>query len=188
MTPEQAAERAAELLPTARTSVLFGRATVEVAREEWAAAAAALRDDARLAASCFDLLTAVDHRDEGFEVVLHLWSLAARTSVLLSTRCPRDDAWVPSLADVFAGADWHERETAEMFGLAFEGHPGLAPLLLPPGFVGTPLRKDFVLASRVAKPWPGLEDAGETQPARGRRRVQPPGVPRPGTWTTGDPA
>ena len=187
MTPEQVAERAAALLPAARTGVASGRATVEVVRQEWEEAATALRDDARLAASCFDLLTAVDHLDEGFEVVLHLWSLVERASVLLSTRCPRTDARVPSLARVFAGADWHERETAEMFGLEFEGHPGLAPLLLPPGFAGAPLRKDFVLASRVARPWPGGEEPGQTQPARGRRRVQPPGVPRPGTWTTGDP-
>jgi NADH-quinone oxidoreductase subunit C len=75
---------------------------------------------------------------------------------------------------VFAGADWHERETHEMFGIEFSGHPGLAPLLLPPGFEGHPLRKDFVLAARVAKAWPGEKEPGGDRP---RRRARPLGVP-----------
>ena len=185
MTPEQAAERAGRLLPDARTAVAFGRATVEVRRGAWGEAVTALRDDPHLAASCFDLLTAVDHLDDGLEVVLHLWSLAERVSVLVATRCPRDDPRVPSLAGVFAGADWHERQAAEMFGLSFDGHPRLAPLLLPEGFAGTPLRKDFVLASRVATTWPGAKEPGEREPARGRRRVRPPGVPH--DWPRKDP-
>ena len=51
-----------------------------------------------------------------------------------------------------------------MFGVYFDGHPKLIPLLLPDGFEGTPLRKDFVLASRVAKQWPGEVDPGESSP------------------------
>jgi NADH-quinone oxidoreductase subunit C len=78
-----------------------------------------------------------------------------------------------------------------MFGIGFDGHPGLAPLLLPDGFEGTPLRKEFVLASRVAKDWPGRKEPGESDAERrtgtgatpGRRRaVMPPGVPAPGAW------
>jgi NADH-quinone oxidoreductase subunit C len=65
-----------------------------------------------------------------------------------------------------------------MFGILFEGHPNLVPLLLPDGFQGHPLRKDFVLAARVAKPWPGAKEPGESgQGAPSRRRVRPPGVP-----------
>jgi NADH:ubiquinone oxidoreductase subunit C len=91
-----------------------------------------------------------------------------------------------SVADVYAGAAWHERETHEMFGLAFDNAEGagdqLAPLLLPDGFEGHPLRKDFVLASRVVKPWPGAKEPGESDhdlggKSPGRRRVKPPGVP-----------
>ena len=73
---------------------------------------------------------------------------------------PRPTPRLDSLVPVFAGADWHERETHEMFGIEFTGHPGLAPLLLPPGFEGHPLRKDFVLAARVAKALAGGEGAG----------------------------
>ena len=84
-------------------------------------------------------------------------------------------------------AGWHERETFEMFGVVFDGHPNLVPLLLPDGFEGHPLRKDFVLASRVAKAWPGAKEPGESDsdvhtPAPGRRRVLPPGVPDPAQW------
>jgi NADH-quinone oxidoreductase subunit C len=64
------------------------------------------------------------------------------------------ESWVP----VYPGADWHERETWEMFGITFEGHPAIRHLYLPNDFEGHPLRKDFPLLSRVVKPWPGLVD------------------------------
>jgi NADH-quinone oxidoreductase subunit C len=64
-----------------------------------------------------------------------------------------------------------------MFGLVFDGHPHPAPLLLPDGFAGHPLRKDFVLASRVAKEWPGAKEPGESHTGATRRRMRPPGVP-----------
>jgi len=67
---------------------------------------------------------------------------------------PTADTWVP----VFAGANWHERETAEMFGIDFAGHPNLIKLYLPGAFEGHPLRKDFPLLSRRVKPWPGIVD------------------------------
>ncbi len=84
---------------------------------------------------------------------------------------------------MFHGANWHERETYEMFGVVFAGHPNLVPLLLPDGFEGHPLRKEFVLASRVAKEWPGAREPGESA-AGGpvRRRMRPPGVPDPADW------
>jgi NADH-quinone oxidoreductase subunit C len=87
--------------------------------------------------------------------------------------------------DTFPGAAWHERETHEMFGVDFPGHPGgLAPLLLPPQFEGHPLRKEFILAARVAKPWPGAKEPGESHdPTTARRSpMRPPGVPAPGEW------
>ena len=141
-----------------------------------------MRDDPALGLGLFDLLTAVDEQPHGLDVVLRLWSPAGRHGLLLRTRCPRDDAHVPSLTGVFAGADWHERHAAEMFDLAFDGHPGLEPLLLPAGFAGAPLRKDFVLASRVVKPWPGAPEPGQSSAEAAqapRRRTLPPGCPRP---------
>ena len=77
---------------------------------------------------------------------------------------PRAESWVP----LFRGADWHERETWEMYGVEFEGHPGLRHLYLPGEFEGFPLRKDFPLLAREVKPWPGLVNVeglpGEDEP------------------------
>jgi len=115
--------------------------------------------------------------------VAHMWSVADRFGVLVRTRVPLDAPTVPSIVDIYPGAAWHERETHEMFGVDFDGHPGLAPLLLPPEFEGHPLRKDFVLASRAAKDWPGAKEPGESEHAPTKRqKMRPPGVPDPSEW------
>lgn len=72
----------------------------------------------------------------------------------LDDDAPTVDSWTP----IYAGADWHEREAWEMFGITFTGHPGLRRLYLPTDFEGTPLRKDFPLVARMVKPWPGIVD------------------------------
>jgi NADH-quinone oxidoreductase subunit C len=129
-------------------------------------------------ASFFDFLTAVD-RGDTFEVVLRLWDPVARQATVLTTSCPRQEPRVPTLTAVFKGAAWHERAVADLFGIAFDGHL-TTPLLLSPTFEGHPLRKDFVLAARVAKAWPGAKEPGESDADLGRpsrRRPQPLGVP-----------
>jgi len=73
---------------------------------------------------------------------------------------------VDSIAALYSGADWHEREIHEMYGIGFEGHRYLEPLYLPTGFEGHPLRKDYPLLSRVVKPWPGIVDV-EPMPGGG---------------------
>lgn len=130
----------------------------DVPRQRWVQAAA----EAAAQAPFFDVLLGVDLAGDGFQVVLRLWSVAGRRAVLLSTRCPRDDARVPSLSGVLPGAAWHERETAEMLGIVFDGHPGLEPLLLPTGFLGHPLRKEHVLARRDPAAWPGAVEPGSS--------------------------
>ena len=67
---------------------------------------------------------------------------------------PVVDSWIPN----YAGANWHERECHEMFGIGFTGHPDLRNMYLPTGFEGYPLRKDFPLLARMVKPWPGIAD------------------------------
>lgn len=80
---------------------------------------------------------------------------------------PRAESWVP----VYPGADWHERECWEMFGIGFDGHPGMRHLYLPSEFEGHPLRKDYPLLSREIKPWPGLVDV---EPMPGEEVTQEP--------------
>ncbi|WP_435871882.1 NADH-quinone oxidoreductase subunit C [Micromonospora echinospora] len=190
MTPEEVGRRVVELLaPVEATASVSGgqgyaRATVDVPPASWADAVRAARDDAELGFDFLDWLSAVDELADGFDVVLHLWSVRGRHGLLLRTRVPRDAPVVASVVDLFPGAAWHERETHEMFGIDFAGHGELRPLLLPPEFEGHPLRKEFVLASRVAKPWPGAKEPGESAAGGGRRPVRPPGVPAPGEWGT----
>jgi NADH-quinone oxidoreductase subunit C len=160
----------------------FARATVDVPAAVWVGAVTAARDE--LGCDFFDWLSAVDELESGYRVVAHVWSTTRRHGVLLRTRVPREGAALASVVGVYPGAAWHERETYEMFGVDFPGHPGLAPLLLPPEFEGHPLRKDFVLATRVAKPWPGAKEPGESHVEGTARRqpMRPPGVPAAGEW------
>lgn len=159
----------------ARVSESFGQTTVEVDPDGWIG----LLESARAGGyEFFDWLTAVDEPPEAFAVVVHLFAPVSHAHLLLRTRVSRADPRLPSAVGVFRGADWHERETFEMFGVVFEGHPNLVPLLLPEGFEGFPLRKDFVLAARVAKAWPGAKEPGESgHGSPSRRKTLPPGVP-----------
>jgi NADH-quinone oxidoreductase subunit C len=162
----------------------FGERTVTVAPGDWLAT---LERAHGLGYTFFDWLTAVDEEAAGFDIFAHVAKIegaerAAR--LLIRTRIPKDKPELPSAVPVYRGANWHERETFEMFGVTFTGHPNLIPLLLPDGFDGHPLRKDFVLAARVAKEWPGVKEPGEGGPSHAapagratRRRMVPPGVP-----------
>ena len=102
--------------------------------------------------------------EERFEVLSRLADVTDGDAVILSTGVSKDDPRIASVVEVFGGANWHEREAAEMFGIVFEGHPQLEHLYLPDGFQGNPMRKTFPLLSREVKPWPGTVDV-EDMPA-----------------------
>ena len=85
-------------------------------------------------------------------------TLGAHQRVILKTDVDDSDPHAESWVSVYPGADWHERETWEMFGIVFDGHPALRHLYLPFEFEGHPLRKDYPLLAREVKPWPGLVD------------------------------
>ncbi|GII64123.1 hypothetical protein Skr01_42080 [Sphaerisporangium krabiense] len=160
----------------AEVSESFGETTVDVAPADWLDLLTFARDG--LGCAFFDWLTGVDDPPGAFLVVAHLFDPVRHVHLLARTRVPREAPVLASATGVYRGADWHERETFEMFGVIFEGHPNLRPLLLPDGFEGHPLRKEFVLASRVAKPWPGAKEPGESgQGSPSRRKTLPPGVP-----------
>ncbi|MGW4647169.1 NADH-quinone oxidoreductase subunit C [Kitasatospora sp. NPDC004289] len=182
--PQITAENATEVFGEWATAAeAYQLLTVDVPAERWIEALTAARDVLGLA--FFDWLSAVDELADGFSVAAHLADAGSGPvrHLLLRTRVPRDAAALPTAIGVYAGAGWHERETAEMFGIDFTGHPHLITLLLPDGFEGHPLRKEFVLAARVAKAWPGAKEPGESEgdgPAR--RKMQPAGVPDPNEW------
>ncbi|MFC4112828.1 NADH-quinone oxidoreductase subunit C [Nonomuraea zeae] len=154
----------------------YGDTTIDVGPADWIELLTYVRDD--LGYEFFDWLTGVDDPPDGFQIVAHVYNPAAGRRLLLRTRVLRDDPRLPSAVGVYRGANWHERETFEMFGVIFDDHPYLVPLLLPDGFEGHPLRKDFILAARVAKAWPGAKEPGESgHGAPSRRKTLPPGVP-----------
>ncbi|MHB8671714.1 MAG: NADH-quinone oxidoreductase subunit C [Acidimicrobiales bacterium] len=102
--------------------------------------------------------TGVAGGETRFQVLARLYSTRSKLGITLKADLDEADPRVPTWVGIYAGADWHERETWEMFGFTFEGHENLTHLYLPGEFEGHPLRKDFPLLAREVKPWPGLVD------------------------------
>jgi NADH-quinone oxidoreductase subunit C len=94
--------------------------------------------------------------DTRFQLICRLYNVATHVGITFKADAGDEEPRIESLVPLFRGADWHERETWEMYGVLFEGHPGLRHLYLPTEFEGYPLRKDFPLLAREVKPWPGL--------------------------------
>lgn len=184
MNAEDMAVLAGAALAMSAPEIRHGLLTVTVEHPGWLHAMKWARDE--LDCAFFDFLCGVDELDAdppGIMVVAHLHSPQGRHHLLLRTLVPADDLSLPTATGLYRGANWHERETHEMFGVIFAGHPNLDPLLLADGFEGRPLRKDFVLASRVVKAWPGAVNPGQSAGEAARRPgKRPPGVPDPATW------
>jgi NADH-quinone oxidoreductase subunit C len=165
---------------------------VRVTAEAWRTAGQVARD--HLGCKWFDFLSAVDwlpspwgrYEDDGmalaqppsadgaietgvaggetrFQLLARVVNVADHTDIVLKADVP-ESLTMPSWVPLYDGADWHERETWEMFGITFDGHPALRHIYLPGDFEGHPLRKDFPLVARMVKPWPGIVDV-EPMPA-----------------------
>ena len=102
--------------------------------------------------------TGVAGGDTRFQLLARVNDVASGRSIIAKADLPTGDLRAPSWVRVYPGADWHEREAWEMFGIDFDGHPGLRHIYLPGEFEGHPLRKDYPLLARRVKPWPGLVD------------------------------
>lgn len=90
----------------------------------------------------FSFLAVVDQPDR-FEVVIHLLALQSRQRVAVKTSLSKTEPEIPSVVPIWPGANWHEREAYDLFGVRFTGHPALKRILLTEDFPGYPLRKDF---------------------------------------------
>jgi NADH-quinone oxidoreductase subunit C len=154
---------------------------IDVAPQRWLASVEASKAEKF---DYFDWLGCVDEigRQDALRVIVVLRNLTERAVArMLSCSIPRTDPRLESLSGVFAGAAWHEREVAELFGVEFIGGDRRR-LLLSSEFEGTPLRKDEVLAARTGMNWPGAKEPGESDFLSSRRRLMPPGVPEPAVW------
>ena len=130
--------------------VAYGELTVLAKAADVVKVATFLRDDPACQFVSIIDVTAVDWpaREQRFDVVYHL--LSPRLNQRIRLKVPTDEVTpVPSLVDVFAGANWYEREAFDLYGVLFTGHPDMRRLLTDYGFEGHPLRKDFPLTGFV---------------------------------------
>jgi len=82
-------------------------------------------------------------REHRFEIVYNLYSLTHRHRIRLRAKVPSTSPTIASVVSIWSGANWHEREAFDMFGVVFEGHPDLRRILMPEDWEGNPLRKDY---------------------------------------------
>jgi NADH-quinone oxidoreductase subunit C len=152
-----------------RVVVDRGEMTLFVAREHLPAVARALRDDPALRFEICTGVSGVHYPGEAgreLHAVYHLLSIThGGRRVRLEVTCPDSDPRIPSVVDVWPGNDWHERETWDMFGIVFEGHPALTRILMPDDWPGHPQRKDYPLGGIP------VEYKGGTVPPPDERRA-----------------
>jgi NADH-quinone oxidoreductase subunit C len=131
-------------------SVAYGELTVHAAAARIVEVATFLRDDPRCQFWCIIDVTAIDWpaREKRFDVVYHF--LSPKQNARVRVKVETDEVMpVPSIITVFPGADWFERETYDLYGVLFTGHPDMRRILTDYGFEGHPLRKDFPLTGFV---------------------------------------
>lgn len=129
------------------TELSHGQIALRVRAESIEDVCRALREAPELEFDFLCDITAVDWlmkgREPRFDVVYNLWSIPRRRRVRLKCGLAENALEIDSICEVWSGADWHERETYDMFGIVFRGHPDLRRILMPEGWEGYPLRKDF---------------------------------------------
>ena len=164
--PEDALQQVEALLDEKSSAALVrGQLDITLEPGRLVDALVTLRDGKGLAFRFFTFLSAIDRSEleppGGLEVLIHLYSPGHALHANIRVPVDFEEPRCPTVSGVYAGALWHEREAADMFGIFFEGHPHLVPIYLPEDFEGHPLRKSFKLPVRSIKEWPGAKDPGE---------------------------
>ena len=151
-----------------RVVVDRGEMTIFVAREHLVAVARALRDDPSLRFEMCMGVSGVHYPQEGGRELHAAYNLLSITNggrrIRLEVTCPDGDPHIPSIVGVYPANDWHERETWDMFGIEFDGHPALTRILMPDDWPGHPQRKDYPLGGIP------VEYKGATVPPPDQRR------------------
>ena len=145
MTLDQARTQIGQRFAAAQidAAVEGGPIVVTVPVDQWVAFAQFAKDDLRC--RFFSFLTAVDWKDAGLEVVVRLDHVDDRIGLMMKTKLGPGVSECPSIAPIFRGADWMEREAYDMFGIRFDGHPDLRRILLSDDWVGHPLLKSYAV-------------------------------------------
>jgi NADH-quinone oxidoreductase subunit C len=148
-----------------RVVVDRGELTLHIKREKLVEVALILRNQLRFEV-CLGVSGVHYPADSGRELhaVYPLLSMTNNRRIRLEVSVPDSDPHIPSLVEVWAGNNWHERETFDMFGIIFDGHPALTRILMPDDWPGHPQRKDYPLGGIP------VEYIGATVPAPDERR------------------
>ena len=151
---DEAADALAQAYPAfgdavERVVVHRGELTLFVKRESIVDICRLLRDDPRLRFEHFSGVSGADYLDDPtgrrLHAVYHLLSMTFRRRLRLEVSVSAEDPHIPSVTDVYPGANWHERETWDFFGIIFDGHPALTRIEMPDDWPGHPQRKDYPL-------------------------------------------
>jgi len=139
-----------------------GQVSVTVAKERVREIMELLHDNDDYCFSHLQDLCGVDHlgrKEPRFEVVYQLYSIRHRHAIRIKAEVPEGDPKIDSVVPIWDGANWHERECYDLFGIAFTGHPDLRRILLPEDWEGHPLRKDYPLQSNLGeREWKGMRE------------------------------
>jgi NADH-quinone oxidoreductase subunit C len=128
----------------ARVSALHDMVVLDVPREHLVEVARAIRDDPVTRCDLYSINAGVDLGDGELRSVTFVRGVETRVFAMIRTPCTELDPHVPTLVPVWEGANWPERETYDMFGIVFDGHPDLRRVFLEESFPGHPLRKSFM--------------------------------------------
>jgi NADH-quinone oxidoreductase subunit C len=169
---DQVYERIGALVPNFSDVIIKvvihrGEITFHVAREHLAELVRYLRDDAHLRFEFCSSVSGVHYpadKDRELHAVYHLQSMTHNRRIRLEVSAPDADPHIPSVVGTYPTADWHERETYDMFGIIFDGHPALTRILMPDDWPGHPQRKDYPLGGIP------VEYKGATIPPPDQRR------------------
>jgi NADH-quinone oxidoreductase subunit C len=149
------------------SEIAYGELTVEVEPAHIVKALRFLRDDGDCRFVCFIDICGADYpeRPQRFDVVYHLLSPYKNQRIRVKVKAD-DETPVPSVIQVFPAADWYERETFDLYGVLFSGHPDLRRILTDYGFSGHPLRKDFPLTGHVEVRYDDLQKRVVYEPVK----------------------
>jgi NADH-quinone oxidoreductase subunit C len=162
------AERSIPSNAIRQTTVAHHEITFYLSRDHLTAMLWALRDDPSLRFELLSSLSGVDYGPgvpQRLHVVYELTSMTYRRRIRVEVAVGVEDPYVPSAVAVYPTADWHERETWDMFGIVFSGHPALTRILMPDDWLGHPQRKDYPLGGIP------VEYKGAEVPAPDQRRA-----------------
>lgn len=164
MEPTEVAERIKEKYPNEVIGIeeFRGQVSIFLKKERILEVFHYLHDEPALSFDYLKDLTALDHlgkKDTRFEVVYHLYSMTHEHMIRVKVPVSEHDCSIESVTPLWIGADWHERECFDMFGIDFKGHYDLRRILMPEDWEGYPLRKDYpVKGPEPEEEWPGFKE------------------------------